>query len=289
MELIEAVVAILKEAGKPLSVVEIVKMGLGKKFFNEGDNNLNETIDSAILKDIKTKGIHSNFTRIGPGVYFVRNFQKETNFNTNFNKKREKHNRWRNQGFVEKSNRKEEKTERNFKETQKRENKNFLSDVKNSVKVDDVRKAAENIKSEISEKNVESNVGDKSGTAKSIENIGEYMKFDVSYLEKEVILWKKFNNPEIAFIVDPEFSSALMGKIVELRNYNFRKIVLVFNENKISDPERFFPNEEIKTWCEIWSDKLIKDMEYHLEKFMDIFVKLVDFRDISQKGVYFFK
>ena len=64
---------------------------------------------------------------------------------------------------------------------------------------------------------------------------------------------------------------------------------MVLNEDKIADSERFFPNDDIKTWCEIWSDKLINGMARHCEEFMLNFKRLIDFRDIGKKGTYFFR
>ncbi len=284
MGYIEAVVDILKEVGRPLNVKEIVKIGVEKNFLEEKEDNLEEIIDSMILNDIKTKGIRSSFSRIGPGTYFIRNI----NFNhrqSNFHRKREKFMRHRGQEI---SQRDEERADINFKDNSRRENKSFsVDDVKEVNKDVDVDKKHTEDKKWVEDKKHTEVV--KNDAAKAIENIGKQMNYEVTFGEDGIILWKRSNNPEVAFIVKPEFSSALMGKIVDLRNDNFRKIVLILNEEEIENSERFFPNEDIKTWCEIWSDKLIKEMGYHCEKFIENFKKLIDFRDISKKGIYFFK
>ncbi len=282
MEYKEKVITILKEAGKPLKVEEIIQRGVEKKIMRE-DENLKELIDSMILNDIKTKGIRSIFSRVGPGTYFIRNLNRER----------------RNQHIVKK------KPQRNLKSDEvisvnRRNEKGFHPEEKNVVAGENVNKK-EYLKEEktwerdiIEERETKKSdalheVAIEGDTKKLIEKMGKYMGFEVIFREGDTILWEKGGNPEIAFIVNPEFSSALMGKIVDLRSYNYRKIILVLKEGELESSEGLFPNEDIKTWCEIWSENLIREMGIHCEKFMNLYGKLTDFRDIGKKGVYFFK
>ena len=281
MEYKEKVITILKEAGKPLKVEEIIQRGIEKKLMRE-EENLKELIDSMILNDIKTKGIRSIFSRVGPGTYFVRNLNREH----------------RNQHVVKKKSQKNLKSDNMLSVVRKNE-KSFHVEEKDVLFKEGISQR-ENLKEEkIQERKVKLSEMKKSdlvaeGTAEGdtkrlIEKMGKYMGFEVIFREGDTILWEKEENPEIAFIVNPEFSSALMGKIVDLRSYNYRKIILVLKEGELESSEGLFPNEDIKTWCEIWSENLIREMGIHCEKFMSFYRKLTDFRDIGKKGVYFFK
>ena len=72
MNYLEAVAKIIREAGKPLSCQDIANSAIEQKLIDPQGSDLSVVLNSLIMQDLKLKGLRSEFSRIGAGVYTLR-------------------------------------------------------------------------------------------------------------------------------------------------------------------------------------------------------------------------
>lgn len=72
MSIREAAIQVLREAGEPLKVEELVKRILDEKLWQSGGKTPAASIEAALIIDMKKKGDKSTFVRVAPRTYGLR-------------------------------------------------------------------------------------------------------------------------------------------------------------------------------------------------------------------------
>lgn len=72
MNYLEATIKILEEAGRPLSCQQIAAIALERNWVESPNGDFSGILNTLMLQDLKSRGVNSDFSRIGPRTYTLR-------------------------------------------------------------------------------------------------------------------------------------------------------------------------------------------------------------------------
>jgi predicted RNA-binding protein len=129
-------------------------------------------------------------------------------------------------------------------------------------------------------------------TAEMLQTVGSWMEFNTNIRFRITpesayqldVAWLSGKNPEVAIEVQigGNIDSAII-KLREAREFNYRKVILVIEEDQISRLNAVLRFDPIRNWLDAWSIKSVYELYTNGQKFFELYDKLKEARYRERK------
>jgi len=130
--------------------------------------------------------------------------------------------------------------------------------------------------------------------AEMLQTVGSWMEFNTNTRFRITpesayqldIAWLSGKNPEVAIEVQigGNIDSAVI-KLREAREFNYRKVILVIEEEQISRLNAVLRFDPIRNWLDAWSIKSVYELYTNGQRFFELYDKLKEARYRERKGL----
>jgi len=125
-----------------------------------------------------------------------------------------------------------------------------------------------------------------------LQNVGSWMGFNTNTRYRITpqsayqldVAWLSGKNPEVAIEVQIEGSlDSAIRKLREAREFNYRKVILVIEENQITRLNAVVRFDQIRNWLDAWSIESVYELYTNGQRFFELYDKLKEARYRERK------
>lgn len=132
------------------------------------------------------------------------------------------------------------------------------------------------------------------GLGEMLETIGSWMGYNVDTRHKITpdhrqeldVAWLRGKNPEVAIEIQKGGSLIeAIDRLGQARDFNYRKVIMIIEENQLSDLNARLKRDQLKNWLDAWSIQAVYRLYTHGRSFFELYEKLQESRYRERKEI----